>query len=309
MNLIVHFWFLTTPAVIDDDKKMKEQKEKILRVIRNNRHKKYIVAWNLGDDVLHDLAGQTYKPDYFYYEQKYIGWLKDVCREIRKIDTVRPIVMDLDWDINGRKQFNNYKSHIPEINTYMLSVNVKDSVLLKEPLEHGMAWGKVDVRLWRLTPGIQQSGTVPQWQDIETTDYVKLNGLLDLEGRKKQGYRVVLHLWGDEHASQSILPEIRILKPAELTFANDKLVYHAIYEDKNSNIWRLFNDDEKNIKFEWYLVRIDRYGNTMFMDKVGNHQYVELKIPPNPEYYKLYLEAIWGDDAKMVNTTLNTPTE
>ncbi|HXS37875.1 MAG TPA: glycosyltransferase, partial [Flavipsychrobacter sp.] len=186
MNLIVHFWFLATPAVIDDDKKMKEQKEKILRVIRNNRHKKYIVAWNLGDDVLHDLAGQTYKPDYFYYEQKYIAWLKDVCREIRKIDTVRPIVMDLDWDINGRKQFNNYKSHIPEINTYMLSVNVKDSVLLREPLEHGMAWGKVDVRLWRLTPGIQQSGTVPQWQDIETTDYVKLNGLLDLEGRKKQ---------------------------------------------------------------------------------------------------------------------------
>ena len=309
MNLIVHFWFLATPAVIDDDKKMKEQKEKILRVIRNNRHKKYIIAWNLGDDVLHDLAGQTYKPDYFYYEQKYIAWLKDVCREIRKIDTVRPIVMDLDWDINGRKQFNNYKSHIPEINTYMLSVNVKDSVLLREPLEHGMAWGKVDVRLWRLTPGIQQSGTVPQWQDIETTDYVKLNGLLDLEGRKKQGYRVVLHLWRDEHASQSILPEIRILKPAELTFANDKLVYHAIYEDKNSNIWRLFNDDEKNIKFEWYLVRIDRYGNTMFMDKVGNHQYVELKIPPNPEYYKLYLEAIWGDDAKMVNTTLNTPTE
>jgi len=309
MNLIVHFWFLATPEVIDDDKKMKEQKEKILRVIRNNRHKKYIIAWNLGDDVLHDLAGQTYKPDYFYYEQKYIAWLKDVCREIRKIDTVRPIVMDLDWDINGRKQFNNYKSHIPQINTYMLSVNVKDSVLLREPLEHGMAWGKVDVRLWGLTPGIQQSGTVPQWQDIETTDYVKLNGLLDLEGRKKQGYRVVLHLWRDEHASQSILPEIRILKPAELTFANDKLVYHAIYEDKNSNIWRLFNDNEKNIKFEWYLVRIDRYGNTMFMDKVGNHQYVELKIPPNPEYYKLYLEAISGDDAKMVNTTLNTPTE
>lgn len=309
MNLIVHFWFLGTPEVIDDSKKMKEQKEKILRVIRNNHQKKYIIAWNLGDDVLHDLAAQTYKPDYFYYEQKYIAWLKDVCAEIRKIDTVRPIVMDLNWDINGRKQFNNYKSHIPGINTYMLSVNVKDSVLLKEPLEHGMAWGKVDVRLWRFTPGIQQSGTVPQWQDIETTDYVKLNGLLDLEGRKKQGYRDVLHFWGHEQASQSILPEIRILKPAQLTFANDKLVYHAIYEDKNSNIWKLFNDDEKNIKFEWYLVRVDRYGNTMFMNKLGNHQYVELKIPPNPQYYKLYLEAISGDDAKMINTTLNTPTE
>src|SRR6185437_3131431 len=148
-----------------------------------------------------------------------------------------------------RKQFHNYISHIPEINTYMLSVNVKDSALLKEPLEEGMTWGKVDVRLWRLIPGIQQSGTVPQWQDIETTDYVKLNGLLDLQGRKKQGYRDVLHLWGGRQTSPSTIPEIRILKPAVLTFADDKLVYHAIYKDKNSNIWRLFNDDEKNIKF------------------------------------------------------------
>jgi cellulose synthase (UDP-forming) len=308
MNLIVRFWFLATPEVIDNNKKMKEQKEKILRVIRNNRHKKYIIAWNLGDDVLHDLASQTYKPDYFYYEQKYIAWFEDLCSEIRKIDTARPIVMDLDWDIYGRKQFYNYKSHIPQINSYMLSLNVKDSALLKEPLEQGMTWGKVDVRLWSHIPNIQQSGTVPQWQDIETTDYVKLNGLLDLQGRKKQGYRDVLNLWGDQQTSE-ILPEIRILKPAQLTFANDKLVYHVIYKDKNSNIWSLFNDDEKNIKFEWYLVRVDQYGNTMFMNQVGNQQYVELKIPPNPQYYKLFVEAISGDDVKMVNTTLNTPTE
>jgi cellulose synthase (UDP-forming) len=166
----------------------------------------------------------------------------------------------------------------------------------------------VDVRLWSHIPNIQQSGTVPQWQDIETTDYVKLNGLLDLQGRKKQGYRDVLNLWGDQQTSE-ILPEIRILKPAQLTFANDKLVYHVIYKDKNSNIWSLFNDDEKNIKFEWYLVRVDQYGNTMFMNQVGNQQYVELKIPPNPQYYKLFVEAISGDDVKMVNTTLNTPIE
>jgi hypothetical protein len=309
MNLIVRFGFLATPNVIDDNKKMKNQKEKILGVIRNNLDKKYIVAWNLGDDVLHDLASQTYKPDYFYYEQKYIAWLEDLCREIRKIDTVRPIIMDLDWDINGRKQFNNYKSHIPQINTYRLSVNLKDSALLKEPLEHGMTWGKVDVQLWHLIPGIKQSGTVPQWQDIETTDYVKLKGLLDLEGRKKQGYRDVLNFWGNQQTLSSPIPEVRILKPAQVTVVNDRLLYHIVYKDKNSNIWKLFNGEEKNIKFEWYLVRTDRYGNTMFMHQVGNQQYVELKIPPNPQYYRLYVEVISGEEVKMANTTLNTPLE
>src|SRR6185312_7468722 len=309
MNLIAGFWFLATPEVIDDDKKMKQQKEKILRVIRNNLHKKYIIAWNLGNDVLHDLASQTYKPDYFYYEQKYIAWLEDLCSEIRKVDTVRPLVMDLDWDANGRKQFHNYKDHIPQINTYMLAVNLKDSALVNEPLEQGMTWGKVDVRLWPHVPGIQRSGTVPQWQDIETTSYVKLNGLLDVEGRKKQWYSDVLNFWGNEQTTPSAIPEIRILKPALLTFPNDKLVYHVVYKEKNSNLWKLFNGDEMNIRFEWYLVRVDRYGNTMFMNRVSNERYLELKIPPNPQSYRLYVEAISGQDVKMINTTLNTPLE
>lgn len=217
--------------------------------------------------------------------------------------------MDLNWDINGRKQFHNYKSHIPQINTYLLSVNLKDSALLKEPIEQGMSWGKVDVRLWRLLPAIQQSGTVAQWQDIETTDFVKLNGILDLEGRKKQWYEDVSYAWGGHQTALSPVPEIRIVKPAQPTNANSQLLYHAVYKNKNSNLWKLFNDDQKNIKFEWYLVRLDQYGNTMFMNKVGDKQYLRLTIPPNPQYYKLYLEAIAGEDVKVTNTTLNIPLE
>ncbi|MGN6264711.1 MAG: glycosyltransferase [Ginsengibacter sp.] len=309
MNLIVRFSFLATPEVIDNNKKMREQKEKILRVIKNNLDKKYIIAWSVGDDILHELAGQTYKPDYFYYEQKYIAWLEDLCREIRKIDTARPIVMDLDWDINGRKQFYNYKTHIPQINTYRLAVNVKDSSFLKQPLEHGMTWGKVDVRLWPLIPAIQQSGTVPQWQDIETTDYLKLNGLLDLEGRKKRGFSEVLHVWRGQQPSQSLVPEIGILKTTRLAIANRNLLYQLVYKQNNSDVWKLFDANEKGIRFEWYLVRVDRYGNTMFMNKIGNEPHIELKIPPNPQYYRLYVEAVSGEDVKVAYTTLNTPLE
>src|SRR5690349_18808386 len=176
-------------------------------------------------------------------------------------------------------------------------------------MEQRMTWGKVDVRLWPLIPAIQQYGTVPQWQDIETTDYVKLNGLLDLQGRKKQWYRDVLHFWGDRQSNPSSLPEIKILKPAQLAVADYKMLYHLVYKEKNSDTWKLFNDGENNIRFEWYLVRMDQYGNTMFMHQVGHNQYFELKIPPDPQYYKLYVEAISGDDVKTTNTTLNTPLE
>lgn len=307
MKLIPRFWFLTTPQVIEDDAKMKEQAEKILQVIKENLDKKYVIAWNLGDDVLYNLSNQTYKPDYFYYRRKYITWLADVCRSIRKLDNTRPIIMDLHWDASGRKHFHYYKKHVPEIDRYMLLSDARDTAVVKEPLEPGMAWGKVDLRLWPLIPSIQQSGIVPAWQDIETTDYVTLNGLLDLKGRKKQWYGDVFRTWTNDTASFSSIPDIRILKPAQLTTVNDKLTYHVIY--KKSNSWELYHNEEMNIHFEWYLVRVDQYGNTMFITQVGTKPFIELSIPANPQYYRLYVEAISGNDVKMTNTTLNTPLE
>jgi len=307
MNLIPRFSFLATPEVIADNKQMKTQKQKILQLIKDNLNKKHIVAWNLGDDVLHDLANKTYKPNYFYYQQKYIAWLADLCKNIRRLDTVRPIIMDLFWDVNGRKQFNYYKKYVPYINTYMLEADAKDTSLLREQLRPGMAWGKVEPHLWYMIPSIRQSGVVPQWQDIETTDYVRLKGILDLQGRKKQSFDEVLKIWGNKLTGKSPLPEITILRPKQNTSFNNKLVYFSIY--KSGKFWKLFNEDEKKIHFEWYLVRIDQYENTLFISQVGKGTYLKLSVPSEPQYYNLYLEAILGDNVKVVHTTLNTPYE
>jgi len=65
----------------------------------------------------------------------------------------------------------------------------------------------------------------------------------------------------------------------------------------------------KGIRFEWYLVRIDQYGNTMFIKKAGEGASLNLPIPLEPQYYQLYVEAILGDDIKVVYSTLNTPLE
>jgi cellulose synthase (UDP-forming) len=308
MNLIPRFWLSASPEVIANDRKMMQQKEKILGVIKNNLDKKYIIAWNLGDDVLHSLASQNYEPDYFYYRQKYVVWLSDLCRQIRLLDSVRPIIMDLHWDVNGPKQFHYYKIHVPQIDTYMLLADAKYTAGLKEPLEEGMAWGKVEVELWPLVPSIRQSGTIPAWQDIENTDYISMNGLLDLEGRKKQWYRVVLNTWGNRPTAPSPIPDIKILRSAMVTRENNRLVYSVIYK-KDDFHWQVYNDEVQGVLFEWYLVRTDQYGNTIFIKQAGNSPSLELSIPREPQYYKLYVEAIMGDDIKMVNTTLNTPLE
>jgi hypothetical protein len=306
MNLIPRFRLLGSPDVVADDRQMMHQKEKILEVIKEDLNKKHIIAWNLGDDVLHSLANQTYKPDYFYYQQKYVIWLADVCRRIRLLDTVRPIIMDLHWDTMGRKRYHYYKTHVPQINTYMLVADSKYKTGLKEPLEEGMAWGKVEVELWPLVPTIRQSGIIPAWQDIENTDYIRLNGLLNLEGRKKQAYTRVLNIWGNKATYPSPIPDIKILKPTKITTRNTKLKYHVIYK-KDTAYWQIYNGHVHGLRFEWYLVRTDQYGNTLFIKKAGEGSSLDLSMPKEPQYYKLYVEAILGEVVKVVNTALNAP--
>ena len=308
INLIPRFWMLATPEVITSERQMQEQKDKILATVKANLSKKNIIAWSLGEDVLFILSNQLYKPAYFYYQQKYVLWLADVTRQIRKLDTLRPIVMDLQWDEKGITRFTYYKHQVPLINTFMLVADAKYKQGLAQPLEKGMAWGKVPVELWPLVPAIQQSGTIPAWQDIENTDFITINGLLDLNGRKKQWYRDVRRLWGSTPTGPSPIPEIRILKPASYTNENTKLVYHVMYKKNKSN-WSVYKEDVKGINFEWYLVRIDQYGNTMFIKKAGEGSSISLNIPNEPQYYHLYVEAIVADNVKIASSTLNTPLE
>ena len=307
MKLIPRFSVLKRPEDIFDEDRMATVREKILEVVKNNLGKEHIISWSLGEDVLFTLGNQTFKPDYFYYQQKYITWLSELCRQIRKIDTERPIVMDLHWDVTGAERYQFYKQQLPLVNTYLLVADAKYSAGLSIPLQEGMAWGKVDVSLWPLLPPTAKPGMVPEWQDIENTDYVGLNGLLNIDGRKKVKFGKVAHAWGKQPLLPSPVPDIKILKPSQVTRVNTTLKYHILYQKYNSG-WKLYKDDEDpETEIQWYLVRTDQYGNTMFIKKAGKGTSLTLSIPLDPEYYKLYVEARVGNDIKTFITTLNTP--
>ena len=308
MRLIARFGMLASPELIDDEKKMQDEKEKILGMVKDNLTNKNIVAWNLGEDGLYSLQNQTYKPDYFYYTKKYLVWLAGLCREIRLLDRVRPIITDINWDVNGSTRLQLYRKFVPGINTYMLLADTKNKPGLQTTLAADMAWGKVPVDLWDSLPAIKKSGMVPAWQDIENTDYIALNGLLDLQGRKKEWYRKVINTWSGYQVPASPIPDIKILRPAKTTRENVKLLYHLMYK-KDNNQWRLYKEESNDIHFEWYLVRIDQYGNTMFIKKVGEGTSISLPIPKEAQYYQLYAEAVFGNDIKVVSATLNTPLE
>ncbi len=305
---IARLSILLSPEIIEDEKKAANEKNRILSIIKNNRNKKNIIAWNLGDDVLFNLENQTFSPGHSYFRNKYVTWLADLCSEIRLLDTVRPIVTDLNWDAKGEDRFAFYKKYVPEINTYLLVATAKYKEGLSKPLQEGMAWGKVPVELWPLVPAIKKSGIIPEWQDIENTDYITLNGLLDLDGRKKELYGVVANTWGNMKLPESPVPDIKILKPLKTTKERETLTYHVMVR-RDTTQWRLYNEKYTHIDFEWYLVRVDQYGITMFIKKVGEGPSISLPIPKGPQYYELYVEAVMGNDVRMRKSTLNTPLE
>jgi len=295
-------------AELDDDKKMQEEKEKILATVKNNLGRQNIIAWNLGADVLFNLENQTYKPGIYYYRNKYVNWLSDVCNAIRTMDKVRPIITDLNWDVNGKKRFRFYQQHVPQINKYMLVASTKNKPGLKEPLHNKMAWGKVPVELWDSLPAVNKSAFVPAWQDIENTDYITLNGIIDLSGRNKQWHRKVEDTWSANQVGLSPVPDIKILKPSKTTRESIQLTYNIMFRQDTTQ-WKLYRDQVKDLKFEWYLVRVDQYANTMFIKKVGEGSTLSLPIPQGPQYYELLVEAVIGKDVKTARSTLNTPLE
>ena len=305
---VARFVTLIGTAELDDEKKMQKEKEKILSVVKDNLGKQNIIAWNLGTDVLYNLENQTYKPGIYYYRNKYINWLSDLCNAIRTMDKVRPIITDLNWDVNGKKRIKFYQQQVPQIDKYMLVATTKNKPGLKEPLTGKMAWGKVPVELWDSLPAIKKSGFVPAWQDIENTDYITLNGIIDLDGRKKQWHRKVINTWSNHEVAASPVPDIKILKPAKTTRESVQLTYNIMYRQDTTQ-WKLYNNQIKDLKFEWYLVRVDQYANTMFIKKAGEGNSISLPVPKGPQYYQLFVEAVLNKEVKTATSTLNTPLE
>ena len=305
---VARFVTLIGTEELDDDKKMQKEKEKILSVVKDNLGKQNIIAWNLGADVLYNLENQTYKPGVYYYRNKYISWLGDLCNAIRTMDAVRPIITDLNWDVNGKKRLKFYQQYVPQIDKYMLIATAKYKPGLKEPLTAKTAWGKVPVEIWDSIPSIKKSGFVSAWQDIENTDYITLNGLIDLEGRHKHLYTKVRNTWTKSNVPASPVPDIKILRPAKTTRESVELTYNIMYRQDTTQ-WKLYKNQIKNLKFEWYLVRVDQYANTMFIKKAGEGSSISLPVPKGPQYYELFVEAVLEKEVKTARSTLNTPLE
>lgn len=306
LQMIARLWLSTRPEYMNDTVKMKKEQDLLLQVVKKYRNEPSIIAWNLGNDVLRSTMNRYYKPDYFYYKNSYIQWLASFCKALRALDPKRPITMDIYWDKEGPDRLLYYKSWLPEVDSYTLIADSSNAALLQQPLPANCVWSSVPTRLWHLLPS-KQKLILPAWQDIENRHFIALRGILDLEGRRKTDYDTVAYYWANNKERKRPLPDIKILRPAKITFENAKLVYHALVRNETGK-WQFFDSTLfPGIRFEWYLMRTDQYGTTLYMKKAEEGPSLHLQIPKYPHLYRLYLKAIAGNRVREASSTLNIP--
>jgi cellulose synthase (UDP-forming) len=130
------------------------------------------------------------------------------------------------------------------------------------------------------------------------------NGLIDRKGRYKNEYFRLMNALQDSviEVDNSV---IRILRPAALIYENRTYQYYAmIYNDIIG--WK-HGVQVDGYKFEWSLVKCDKFGNFLAVKDVGIGAVLSLTIPQNHEYFKLLLTASNGMSVTKTISSLNTP--
>lgn len=305
MSLVVKNAAAFTPEDVLDEKVMQKEKTRILELVRTIKDEKSVVAWNLGEDMIHVMEYLFPAPELFYYRTQYTNWLAQVCIEIRKLDSARPIGIEVRWNSRGRARIDLLKKRVPLLNTYFLVADSSMKSAIRFPLPEGGVWGALPATQLNNAPTAPVY-FLPAWQDQEAANNLSLDGLLDLEGRKKTFYDIVAGEWGAQRSDKKTLPAVKILKPADVVGENYVLTYHALIKD-DSGEWQLYTGMPENMQFEWFLIMTDRLGRFRYMKPLGKGSSVSVTIPPGHQRCRLYLRAILNGKVSEAISTLNIP--
>jgi beta-mannanase len=309
LDMKVYYSF-AAPDVTDlmtDEAELARAADKIVATVRKLKEDSSIVAWNIADTLWQQLGDRFYKPTLVYQQAAYTAWLKELVARIRTVDPIRPVTMDLRLNNDLEDLVGRLQRELPEIDAFGLVIHGVDTTGTAQMAGLQASWfiSQVDPSSYaKLT--IPSTGVfLKNWQDIHDRDYLTFDGILDHWGRRKSAWARVEKLWGN-HRPQDTLPSIKILRPAILTSADSRLTYRAIMDAGQQ--WKLAQSvSPPDIRFEWYLVRTDEWGNPVTMEHAGSGTSLELKIPQKTSRYRLYLVAVRGTEITTAYSQLNIP--
>ncbi|HEY9194689.1 MAG TPA: hypothetical protein VIM77_00430, partial [Mucilaginibacter sp.] len=305
-NLKIHysFWMPDPPNFLNDTSYLKDQTVVILNIINKNKSNPQISAWNLGNNSYQQLA-QYYKGAQLQQaQQHYINFLKALVKAIKQADPTRPLTVDLLSSLSLGATMSLLHELIPQIDAFGLIISNKHALkFVKSDLKAPFFFGSADPMA---LAGKEPSGGAfyANWQDQQSGVAITLDGLKDIWGRNKPYLYNISKRWHGNVADYN-LPHVKILKPALTTTPGASLSYNALIYAYNK--WNIAGYLKNDLKFEWYLIKTDNWGNTTDMKKLGDGPSINVIIPQNDDRYRIYLVAAKGNNMTDDNTTLNTP--
>ncbi|MBC7912915.1 MAG: cellulose synthase, partial [Pyrinomonadaceae bacterium] len=305
LNINYGFFIPDNLDFLNDQESLEKLDNIILKAVAELKTEKKIIAWNFGNTPLQKFDDYYFKPELIYYQYAYAEWLKKLIRKIKQEDPGRPVSVDLEVTdrLPGIVSFLKYQ--VPEIDIFGLVINDRSPTTINyKQLGVSYFLSKIEAVTYLNRPLQNEGFFIADWQDQEKRDLVSFDGLKDNWGRNKISlYRLRNRF--KNLSSPDLLPRVKILRPAVTIGANSRNTYHALVEDKNE--WKLAESIQNGLKYDWYLVKTDPFGNGVSMKHVGSGASLLLRTPYQPWEYQLYLNGSRGNNATTTQSILNIP--
>jgi hypothetical protein len=238
--------------------------------------------------------------------------LKSLVTEIKKLDKLRPIVVDIEVNTQSENHAKMLVDNVPDMDYLGLVVkkdeNLNSLIAEFERNKTSYLFSEINVNVLS-KPEIfenQRSFFITAWHDQHESNKLSFDGITDRKGRFKTDYFKLENKLTRSNIKIEA-PIVRILKPATLIYPNTLLDYQAMYYDTIQG-WKP-GGEIKDLKFEWSLVKCDDFGNYLAIKDVGYEAKLSLRIPEDHELYRLLLTISKGEMITTSLTTLNTPLE
>jgi cellulose synthase (UDP-forming) len=304
------FWIPSYLDFINDSLQAKQLKSDILKRLSKHKNNERITSWNIQNDVQYNQKDYYLKPRLLYQNRAYVIWLQELVREIKNIDSIRPVIVDLEVSqlsvyhakimidnvigIDGLGLVLKDEEHLDSLSAYLDRKNIKYiySEIDVEPLIKPEIFNK------------QPSFFITSWRDLHESNKLTFSGITDRKGRFKNEYFKLMNILQDS-VIQIYNSKFRILKPTIPIYSNNIHQYYAVVYSESES-WK-YGMQVDGYNFEWSLVKCDKYGNYLAVKDVGIGPVISLNIPENHEYFRLMLTVSDGKTIITDITTLNTP--
>lgn len=310
MLLVARIWPDYDIADLNDENVLNREKNRIIQLVKKRRNEKNIIAWNISGDVLQAIEQRFPAPGGFALRARYLTWLEQVCQLVHEIDTLRPVCIDVRWDERGGARLKILQRHVPSADVFLLTADSTNKIALNALLPDKTVWGSVPANWWGGLEKTNHSPLVlPAWQDMQSNNRLELDGVMDLNGNRKESYDSMMRYWrpGLMSARKGVLPEIKILKPAKVVQEKEVLTYNLLFRAGKQQTWQFIPDSVRSFKIEWFLIRTDGYGTYLSMVPVGYGTQLQLTIPHAPSKCRLYARISKDGNASTTISTLNIP--